>query len=184
MRISLSIEKGISKLAAFESSSVQLGDLTIKDVKIFGESLLILYSSKGKTSFWACSVHADTIVGETGIISIPHKFPPAGHSFKMHYSAHALNDSSTSSRSNTQILTNEQVQQYFQHYEGVDSKTFNKAESIELRQETGTGSKESTARIVLIGQNKARYKILKLVQNGVKEETGSKEDDVEMSQDA
>lgn len=61
VRVTISIEKGISSIRSAESSAVQLGDGEIRDIKFFGDFLLVLWSAKGRQSSTLPSV-ADMLI--------------------------------------------------------------------------------------------------------------------------
>ncbi|CAG8955064.1 hypothetical protein HYFRA_00007078 [Hymenoscyphus fraxineus] len=140
-RVHLSIDGGLSSVSEMDSSTLKLGSGTITDVKIFGDTLLIMWELDGATTLL-------TIPHDTS--TTPHATEPGD--FRIHYSPHL----ETSTTPTPVVLTNEDVKERFGKCQIPTTGSF-----VPERMEVRSGSLEMR-RIAVLGKDRIHYKVLGL----------------------
>ena len=177
----MAIEKGISSISSAESASLKLGDGEIKDIKIFGGTVYVLWLAKGRLiRHYTSKSNANLITGTTSLLSIPYKNSKPSNGidvFEVEYLPY-------NTQSNTRIttLTNDEVTRQFKKF-GIpgDDRSF-VPEKIQVRESKSRNGDDSTGRIVLLSQNRKYYKVCRLVRGDAHGEED--DEDVAMSQDS
>lgn len=150
VRVLLSVENSISTLQNISSSSLQLGNGVVKDIKIWDDNeFLVLWEANGSTS----------------LLNIPYGPSAACSSdFAMKFSPHMPNGKGLGPT----ILDDGQVLQHFSRYKLSDKTSF-VPEKLEIREKNPGKAEEDLRRILLLGKDRLYYRVLKFARPGAGE---------------
>lgn len=173
-RVHLTIDGGLSSVSGIDSSAVNLGSGKVKDIKIFGDTnLLVLWELDGKhPPHISLCTRPNKKLGTTTLLTIPYNPPTdtdtTAEDFQIEYSL-LLDNSSPK----PVVFTNEEVKERFEKHTIPTGGSF-VPEKLEVR----SGAFEMR-RIVVLGKDGVHYKVLNFEKAGKGKGKGS-DGDVEM----
>lgn len=160
VRVTLSIENGISSLHDISSGSLQLGNGIIKDLKVWDDrEILVLWESNSEyfpklVSFTTIS---NIVTDATSLLNITYKPDSKNdtNAYIMEYHPHT----STGRGLPISSFSDERVLQQFRRFNMFENPSFTPAK-LEIR-ERNTGGEEDSRRILLLSRDKLHYKVFK-----------------------
>jgi anaphase-promoting complex subunit 4 len=149
----MTIENGISTVQDVQTQAIQLGQGKIKDVKFLDDrTLLVLWKSSGElqslSSIWNC---ISPRIESTCLLSIPYRIADAAH----------YSPSKAKAAPRTTTFNDDEVLEQFSKYRIPSDGSFT-PHKLDVREQTDKGNKTETMRIVVLGQDRLRYKVFSL----------------------